>query len=111
MGATLPRNTSFIENGIPDRTTLTLPLIPSSFGTNTTEAGTEVKLKPESLTRLLEYCNVPRSRAEMQEFCEFKSEKYFREHVIKPMLDEGLISRTIPNKPKSPNQRYVAVKN
>ena len=108
----------FGKNGIPDRTTLTLPLIPSSFGssfgTNTTEASTEaeteVRLKPELLTRLLEYCKIPRSRAQMQDFCEFKSEKYFREHIIKPMLDEGLISRTIPEKPKSPNQKYVAVR-
>ncbi len=72
-----------------------------------TEVSTEVKLKSELLHQLIEYSKVPRTRQEMQEFCGIKTEKYFREKVIKPMLAEGLIERTIPDKPNSKNQRYV----
>ncbi len=79
----------------------------SDLGTGGTEVTTEVKLKPELLNSLIEFCSEPRSRKEMQLFCGIKTEKYFREHIIKPMLNEGLIVRTIPNKPNSRNQRYV----
>jgi ATP-dependent DNA helicase RecG len=80
-----------------------------------TEAGTEVtteaviiKLDDERLANLLEFCKVPRTRTEMQECCGIKTEKYFRENVLTPLLRKGLIQRTIPDKPKSPKQKYIA---
>ena len=75
-----------------------------------TEASTEVKLKPELLEKLLEYCTEPRSRKEMQEFCGIRTEKYFREQIIKPMLEAKLIAKTIPDKPTSAKQKYVSIK-
>ena len=101
--------------GNPDRTTLILPLVSSetsvqSLGTGSTEADTEVKLKPDKLNRLLEFCTKPRSKQEMMDFCEIKTEKYFRENIVKPMLREGLIVRTIPEKPSSPKQKYISTK-
>ena len=76
-----------------------------------TEAGTEVyekiKLDTGRLNSLLEFCTVPRTRAELQDFCGIKTEKYFREKILNPMLTIGLIKRTIPDKPNSPNQKYV----
>ena len=48
-----------------------------------------------------------RSRKEMQEFCGIKSEKYFREKILTPMLAEGKVRRTIPDKPNSSKQKYV----
>lgn len=95
--------------GNPDRTILTLPLITSVsyFGTASTEVSTEVKLKADKLKDLLEFCDVPRSRQEMMTFCSIRTEKYFREKILQPMLREGLILRTIPDKPNSPKQRYI----
>ena len=75
-----------------------------------TEASTEVKLKPELLEKLLEYCTEPRSRKEMQEFCGIRTEKYFREQIIKPMLEAKLIAKTVPDKPTSAKQKYVSIK-
>lgn len=86
---------------------------PSSHTTTevTTQVGTEVttqvKLTSEKITTLLTFCQIPRTRKEMQEFCEIKTAEYFRKYIIKPMLSEGLIKQTIPDKPNSKNQKYV----
>lgn len=80
---------------------------------NSTEAATEaateaeIKLSADKLNSLLAFCSVPRTRAEMQLHCNIKTEKYFRENILKPMLTSGLIKRTIPEKPKSPKQKYI----
>jgi len=71
-----------------------------------TEVTTQVKLPKEKLTALLDYCAEARSRKEMQAFCEIKTAEYFRKNIIKPMLDEGLIVQTIPDKPNSSKQKY-----
>lgn len=42
----------------------------------TTEAGTEaaiIKLDDEHLEKLLKYCNIPRTRKEMQKYCDIKT--------------------------------------
>ena len=61
------------------------------------------------LGALLEFCKIPRSRTEMQEFCEIKTEKYFREQIIKPLLKFNILKRTIPEKPNSPKQKYIKI--
>ena len=75
----------------------------------TTEATTEATIKLDSvrLSALLEFCKMPRTRSQMQEFCGIKTEKYFRENILTPMLKCNLIRRTLPDKPRSPNQKYV----
>ncbi|MBO7106370.1 MAG: hypothetical protein J6W22_12980, partial [Fibrobacter sp.] len=58
--------------------------------------------------RILEFCKIPRSRNELE--CEFKSEltgAYLMTRHIYPMVKDGLLSLTIPDKPKSKNQRFV----
>ena len=69
-----------------------------------------VKLMPEKVISLLEYCSSPRSRKEMQDFCGMKSDEYFRKNIVIPMLAKGLIKMTIPDKPKSQNQKYICIK-
>lgn len=72
-----------------------------------TEVATQVKLQADKLAALIKFCSVPRSRREMQEFCGIKTVEYFRKHIIKPMLQNGIIQLTIPDKPNSKNQRYI----
>ena len=83
----------------------------TDFGTTevSTEVSTEVKLTDDTLNALLTFCSTPRSRKEMQDFCGIKTEKYFREHIIQPLLENNMIKRTIPDKPNSSKQKYVAV--
>jgi ATP-dependent DNA helicase RecG len=75
----------------------------------TTEVSAEVKLVPEKLSGLLDYCSIERSRKEMQTYCGIRSGEYFRKSVITPMLRLRLIRMTIPDKPNSRNQRYVRI--
>lgn len=75
------------------------------------EAGAEVEdkiqLDADRIQSLLEFCSAPRTRVEMQKHCNIKSERYFREKILLPMLSAGLIDKTIPDRPRSPKQKYV----
>ncbi|MDO4796559.1 MAG: hypothetical protein Q4A01_00900 [Coriobacteriales bacterium] len=83
---------------VPDRTTLTLPLVASlgtSLGTSE-QAGDQAE-------RLLEFCSEPRSKGEIQRHLGISSERYVRQELIRPLLDDGRLVQTIPDKPRSPN--------
>ena len=61
----------------------------------------------EKLVEILEFCNEPRTRAELQEFCGYKSSSHFREKILAPLLAGKQLVLTILNKPNSPKQKYV----
>ena len=46
------------------------------------------------------------TRQEMQNALELKHEDHFRKAHLLPALEANLIEMTIPDKPKSSNQRY-----
>jgi len=56
---------------------------------------------------LLDYCAVPRSREEIQRYIGIANREYFRQSILKPLLDSGKLKRTIPDKPSSKNQKYI----
>lgn len=60
--------------------------------------------------KLLDFCSEPKSKAEIQQYMGIKSERYIRQKLIMPLLEKGLLYRTLPDKPSSPNQKYVAGK-
>lgn len=55
---------------------------------------------------LIEFCSIPRSRAELVEFVG-KTRSYVMMEKVQPLIDSGKIKLTIPEKPKSSKQRYV----
>ena len=56
---------------------------------------------------IIEFCKTPRSRNELEEFTGLdRTALYYS--VLKPFLEEGLLKMTIPEKPKSKFQRFVA---
>ena len=57
---------------------------------------------------LLRFCQTPRSREALQAFCGIGSRKTFRERVLLPLLQDGRLSMTVPEKPNSSKQKYVA---
>ncbi len=59
--------------------------------------------------KLLEFCVVPRTRKEMQDFIGIASRVHFKNHYLGPLLAEGKIRMTIPDKPNSSKQKYVKV--
>jgi ATP-dependent DNA helicase RecG len=56
---------------------------------------------------LIKFCAVPRTREEMQEHLGITNRGHFRTTILKPLLDAGKLSMTIPDKPNSRNQKYV----
>jgi len=56
---------------------------------------------------LLSYCDVPRSMAEMQEHVGAGSRGFLKDTHLAPLLDHGLMTMTIPDKPRSSKQQYV----
>jgi ATP-dependent DNA helicase RecG len=62
---------------------------------------------PGKLLAILEFCNEPKSRVQIQEFCGIKSKSYFKTKILSPLLSGGQLVPTIPEKPSSPNQKYV----
>lgn len=57
---------------------------------------------------ILDYCVTPRSREELAERFGFEAPTYFLKTYISPLLSEGKLKMTIPNKPKSKFQKYYS---
>ncbi len=56
---------------------------------------------------LLGFCRTPRSRQEIADYLNVKTVFYAMKHYVEPLLQSGQLAMTIPEKPKSRNQRYV----
>lgn len=61
--------------------------------------------------KILEFCKIPRSRQEIQEYLGLKSSSYIREKVLNPLIKGGLLELTVPDKPTSPKQKYYFKQN
>ena len=61
-----------------------------------------------TLRELLDYCKLPRTRSELQDYCGLSGRSNFRENHLKPLLKSGLLKMTIPDKPNSKNQKYYS---
>lgn len=51
----------------------------------------------------------PKTKKEIMEHLGYADEKGFTKRHMKPLLNSGIIVMTIPDKPRSRNQRYVTV--
>lgn len=58
--------------------------------------------------KIVEFCKEPRSGAEIAVYCGFKDVKNFRERYLTPLLGTR-IQMTIPDKPTSRFQKYMAI--
>ena len=57
--------------------------------------------------QLLEFCRIPRSRSEIISYLNIGSAQYALRRYLDPLLEQGAIRMTIPEKPRSHNQKYV----
>ena len=57
---------------------------------------------------LLDFCSTPRTRAELVAFVG-KSKNHVMAHIVGPLVKENKLRMTIPDKPKSSNQKFVKV--
>ncbi len=72
----------------------------------TMQATMQATMQDERVAKILNYCKVAQKRDDIQSLLKLSNRDYFRKDVLKPLLDDGLLELTIPDKPQSPNQRY-----
>ena len=58
---------------------------------------------------LLAFCRTPRTRSEILAFLDIASGQYALRRYLDPLVQAGAIQLTMPEKPRSPNQKYVTV--
>ena len=63
-----------------------------------------------TVEELINFCSIPRSRKEMQEFCQLAGRNNFNDQYLKPLLESEQLKMTIPEKPNSRSQKYVLAK-
>ena len=65
-------------------------------------------LKPDEIPAfILKFCKTPRSIAEIMAEIDIKTAKYLKTEYLQPLINNGSIAETIPDKPKSKYQKYV----
>lgn len=75
-----------------------------------TQDDTQVDTQDSIQNRILEYCNIPRSKNEITVFLGYKDAKSVAKNHLKPLIQTGKLAMTIPDKPNSKNQKYIAKK-
>lgn len=74
------------------------PQVPRKLPTSTPQA-----------EHVLQYCNEPRSRAEIQAYLGLKDREHFRKQILLPLIESGQLLMTMPDKPTSPKQKFYTV--
>ncbi len=62
----------------------------------------------DRMALVLEFCKIPRSRDDITNFLG-KSRYYTMDKIVKPLLGTGKLGQTMPDKPKSRNQRFFTI--
>lgn len=57
--------------------------------------------------RLSRFCQIPRSINDMMELLGWNDRTKFRKRFVYPLIKQGILEMTIPDKPQSSNQRYI----
>ena len=86
-----------------------IPLAPIAVEKVGPPNGTQVETQVTLTEQILTFCSVPRSKAEIVEHCGYKNAKGFTKRYLRPLLDNGQLQMTIPDKPRSQHQKYVTV--
>lgn len=60
----------------------------------------------DDLDSLLDFCKTPRSRTEIADFLGVKTVFYAMQRYVQPLLDEGKLEMTLPDRPKSSYQKF-----
>ncbi len=77
------------------------------IGLSWDQVGTKLGLSPENLKKILVFCVPGISIASLMKNFGFKNRTKFRNKFVIPMIQEGFITMTLPDKPNSPDQKYI----
>jgi len=62
----------------------------------------------DEIAKIIEFCKEEKSLQEIMEFLGVTHRGYFKNKTLEPLIEKGFIKLTIPDKPTSKNQKYVA---
>jgi ATP-dependent DNA helicase RecG len=83
-------------------------LIPLSFRKRPDKLGpSRDQVTAQVTAQVLNFCQEPRKSSEIMELIGLKHWKIFQANYLKPLLRQGLLAMTIPEKPTSSKQRYI----
>ena len=74
----------------------------------TTQVTMQVGMQDDRGITILDFCDIPRTRDEIQQLIGISNREYFRKSILKPLLESGQLRMTIPDKPNSRNQKYLS---
>lgn len=77
---------------------------------NTAKHSTPEETPEKPASNLLEFCSQPRSREEIAAFLGNSNMKHVSAYYIQPLVKKGILALTIPETPRSRQQRYVTKK-
>ena len=76
--------------------------------TNTPQAETNTPQAETFEKQIEKFCNTPKSLVEIMTRFNYKDRKSFKNKINK-LLKNNILKQTIPDKPTSPNQKYIAI--
>ena len=82
---------------------------PEEKETSKTQVETQVETQVTISEKILMFCMKPHSKSEIAEHCGYKNTKSFTKKYLRPLLDEGRLQMTLPDKPRSQYQKYITV--
>ena len=59
---------------------------------------------------IVSFCDIPRTKDEIMRHIGLSSKRQFNERYMKPLLKSGRLLMTLPDKPRSRNQKYIAAR-
>jgi ATP-dependent DNA helicase RecG len=80
-------------------------------GNGGTPQDTPQGIPSDRFQKIVNYCLEPRTRKEIQEHIGIRDREYFRKNILLPLVENKILILSIPDKPNSPNQRYMVNKN
>ena len=89
---------------------LTPEVTPQVTPEATEQVTEQVTEQAEKSKEIFEFCTTPKSTSEIMGFLGLKHREHFRAKIIQPLLKQGLLKPTIPDKPTSSKQKYYATK-
>ncbi len=63
------------------------------------------------LQAVLDFCITEKNKQDICSFIDYRNLTYFTRKYLNPLLASGQLKMTIPDKPKSRNQKYITVRN
>ena len=67
--------------------------------------------KEDKINLILEFCREPKSVKEIMEYIGLKHRPTFVYDYLNPLLEKNKLQMTVPDKPKSRNQKYITIVN